>query len=420
MPRLKRAPAALILSRRLFAALPLCLLLGCGGRTQQPLPSLCEDLPCLHTPVRNRTAQGGWKYDAYPQLESLGAGKTITVAYIKGPARINALHLTQMVPREETARSVVLEIYSDDSNSAAVSVPLGDFFADGTGQAADFSNPFVEKAPDSYNCYLPMPFKRSARVTLRNDSNRNLTNYTFVEWQTVPEWREEFGYFHAAWWRPAFQLTPDTAQKMFRLEGPGHLVGEYWNVNTDEPLFSGMDFVMEGNTEHRVDGEEEPSVNYLGSEDSFTFSWGWRRPFNGHKAGINYLSFRRETNPDKLVMQDKQNRHSRISTYRFRDRDAIHFGKSLELTINWSKEFGSERERSQFLGRVRKRNLTGGGWVDYAITTYWYSADPKGSGLALPPVDERRKAFLHENPPCNSTGPQTKAAPTSARLRGAP
>jgi hypothetical protein len=180
---------------------------------------------------------------------------------------------------------------------------------------------------------------------------------------------------------------------MFRLEGSGHLVGEYWNVSTDEPLFSGMDFVMEGNAEHRVDGETEPSVNYLGSEDSFTFSWGWRRLFSGYKAGINYLSFRRESNPQKLVMEDKENRQSRLSTYRFRDRDAIRFEKSLELTLNWAREFRASPAGEEFLHKLRARNQRKGGWVDYAITKYWYSADPKGADLPLPPVKERRKVW---------------------------
>jgi hypothetical protein len=29
--------------------------------------------------------------------------------------------------------------------------------------------------------------------------------------------------------------------------------------------------------------------------------------------------------------------------------------------------------------------------VDFAVTTYWYSADPAGAGIELPPVGERVK-----------------------------
>lgn len=130
-----------------------------------------------------------------------------------------------------------------------------------------------------------------------------------------------------------------TKVKLFSFKGPGHFIGEYWNINTDEPEFAGMNFVMEGNNEFRVDGETEPSLNYLGSKDSFNFSWGWHRVFNGYKVGMNYLTFRFDH--AKVVFEDegKSDKHSRLSTYRFRDRDAIHFDQTLALTINWTAEF---------------------------------------------------------------------------------
>jgi hypothetical protein len=257
----------------------------------------------------------------------------------------------------------------------------------------------VEKTPDAYNCYIPMPFGKSARVTLRNDSDRDIMSYSYVEWQTLPEWDASLGYLHASWQRLSFQLTPDTTQKLFALTGPGHLIGEYWNINTDEPEFAGMTFVMEGNNEFRVDAESEPSINYLGSEDSFSFSWGWHHLFDGHKVGINYLSFRSDLG--KLIFEDgpKDSKLSRLSTYRFRDRDAIHFEHALELTVNWTKEFRFSPGVLTTLDKIRDRNRQGAGWVDYAVTPYWYSSDSRGRGLAMPPIGERLKTVLHQNPP---------------------
>jgi hypothetical protein len=311
---------------------------GSGGQERQRLSGNDNSIARLKSGVSNRLSNGGWKYDAYPNLESLDAGKTITIASIKGPAQINTIHISAARPweNETLVRSVVLEIFFDDTQPPAISVPLGDFFADGTGRASYFTTPFMEKTPDAYNCYIPMPFKKSARVTLRNDSDRNIMNYSYVEWQTLPDWDAGLGYFHASWQRLSFQLTPDTAQKVFSLRGPGHLIGEYWNINTDEPEFTRMHFVMEGNNEFRVDGEKEPSLNYLGSEDSFNFSWGWHQLFNGYKVGINYLSFRPTQAKVVFDNEDKEGKQSRLSTYRFRDRDAIHFGLTLELAINWT------------------------------------------------------------------------------------
>jgi len=391
-------------TRNLFVAvmgLPLLLLSLNPSTSPAKQPSAGDDncLPRLKPALHNRVSNGGWKYDAYPNLEPLDAGKTITIADIKGPAQINTIHITGRVGANELlARSLVLEIFFDDTPLPAVSVPFGDFFADGTGRAVYFTTPFVEKVPDAYNCYIPMPFQKSARVTLRNDGKMNITNYSYVEWQTLPEWDPSLGYFHASWQRPSFQLTPETTLKLFSLQGPGHLIGESWNINTDEPEFAGMAFVMEGNDEHRVEGEAEPSLNYLGSEDSFNFSWGWHQLFTGYKVGINYLSFIYGEGY-KVSFEGKEAKQSRLSTYRFRDRDAIHFAHTLDLTINWTKEFRTLPFTLPILDRIRKRNQQGGGWVDYAVTTYWYSSDPQGPGLTLPPVGERQKPVLHENPP---------------------
>src|SRR5208337_1770732 len=135
--------------------------------------------------------------------------------------------------------------------------------------------------------------------------------------------------------------------------------------------------------------------NYLGSEDSFNFSWGWHHPFDGYKVGINYLSFRFDQAKVVFEDEDKDGKLSRLSTYRFRDLDAIHFDQTLALTINWTAEFKGSPE----LDKIRMRNHQGAGWVDYAVTPYWYSSDPKGRGLAMPPIGERLKPVLHQNLP---------------------
>jgi hypothetical protein len=205
-------------------------------------------------------ANGGWAYDAYPELETLDAGRAITIAAICGPAVITAIHTTQhIIPKRDgpfyaadeemseaarqalAARGVVIEIYYNGNPSPAVRAPLGDFFADGCGgRAQHFSTPFIEKAPESYNCFIPMPFEQSAQVILRNDTPVDLGNYSFVEFERLPAWDETLGYFHATWRRFGFQLHGQTDQPFLHIEGAGHLIGRAWSVCTDEPLFAGL------------------------------------------------------------------------------------------------------------------------------------------------------------------------------------
>lgn len=336
---------------------------------------------------------GGWRYDAYPELESLDAGRAITVAEFEGPGVVVALHSTQHTIHEQEgapeesvrralcARGVVLEVYYNGVQTPAVSVPLADFFADGCGGLAqDFSTPFVEKAPGSYNGFIPMPFERSVRVVLRNETGFDLANYSFVEAVPLPEWDPSLGYFHAAWNRFAFQLTRQTDRPFFHVDGRGHLLGRQWSIATDEPIFRWFHFVMEGNNEVRIDGEPEPRVDYLGSEDSFGVAWGWQRPFIGLRHGTPFVQ-----HLDPAL----------ASMYRFHTTNAIPFERSLDWRVDWTHEFASLPD---YLKLLEERFKTGGLWVDYATTHYWYQEKVGYPHEALPPVEERIRPVLRENP----------------------
>ena len=156
-----------------------------------------------------------------------------------------------------STRGVVLLIYFDGSKTPAVQSPLGDFFGDGSnGKSMNFTTPLIECAPGSYNAYIPMPFKTSAKVVLRNDTEFNLSNYSYVEWEPLEEWNFDLGYFHATYQRKVFQLTKESNETFFHVEGAGHLLGRQFSVVTDEPMFKRYMFVMEGNNEVDIDGQE--------------------------------------------------------------------------------------------------------------------------------------------------------------------
>jgi hypothetical protein len=346
------------------------------------------------TKIKNRyhfgAINGGWNLDSYPELESLDAGKTITIAEITGPAVITNFHLTQhfiqdakITKEQQNAlciRGVILEIYFNDHPIPSVRVPLGDFFADGClGQAENFTSLFIEKAPRSYNCFIPMPFEKSARVVLINHTNYNLTSYSVVEYEKLESWNDIFGYFHATWKRFGFQLSGNTNQHFFHIDSKGHLIGRSYSISTDEPMFRGFYFVMEGNNEIRIDDENMPRVDYLGTEDSFGFSWGFQKVFNGVFNGINYL---------------RLSAPSLLSIYRFHGNNVIGFNKNLDIRINWSNEW---TKNQIFQKRISKRNSKGGGWIDYATTYYWYQNVLGFEHEPLGSLSERTKLILKSN-----------------------
>jgi len=300
----------------------------------------------------------GWKYDRYEDLESLDAGARMVVADIEGPAIIRHIHTTRHQNPALMARGIVLEVWFDDADKPAVMSPLADFFGDGcSGASQYFSTPLIECAPWSYNTYLPMPFEHRARVILRNDTGQDVMNYSYVEWEPLEEWDDSLGYLHASYSRDRFQLTPETAHTFFEAEGTGHLIGRQFSVRTEEPIFRAFGTVMEGNNEVDIDGKER-ALDYLGTEDSFTFSWGFQEPFIGLRAGMPHV-----------VHGDTNS----LSIYRFHDHMPIRFERSLTWRINWQEE-------RLFTGSpVWREAVEGGGcMVDYATVFYWYQDDPGG------------------------------------------
>jgi hypothetical protein len=117
----------------------------------------------------------------------------------------------------------------------------------------------------------------------------------------------------------------------------------------------------------------------LGSEDSFGFSWGFREPFGGLVAGINAV---RHKEPAQL------------SIYRFYPNNPIRFSRRLVWRVDWRHEFKGWRE---FHEQLAERHRAGKGWIDYAVTTYWYQREAEYPHTPLPPLEERLKPVLRSN-----------------------
>ncbi|MBN1854119.1 MAG: DUF2961 domain-containing protein [Pirellulales bacterium] len=329
------------------------------------------DVAVIRPEIRTGFAHAGWKYDRYSEMPSLDAHKRMTLAELKGPGIIRHLHMTRHHPEELTSRGVVLEIYFDGATTPAVHCPVADFFGDGCGgNSMDFSSKFIECAPWSYNCYFPMPFRESAHVVLRNDTDRDIADYSYVEWENLPEWNDQLGYFHATYARKHFQLTKDTDAMFFEIEGSGHVLGRQFSVITNEPFFRKFNTVMEGNNEIDIDGQER-AIDYLGTEDSFTFSWGFQKTYAAQRVGMT------------LVDLGDVNR---LSIYRFHDHAPIRFNRSLKWHINW------QHEQSFIRNPAWKEAVDRDGcWIDYATVFYWYQTVPAGfEHQPLPPVADRK------------------------------
>ena len=144
---------------------------------------------------------------------TIPAGTSAVLADIKGPGQITHIWMTQGA----RYREVLLKITWDDATYPSVLCPLGDFFCLGHGMVNSFQSHLFsastknnlteprcdEKTPPigggcALNCYVPMPFRKRAKLELINQSNENHAQYFYIDYEIFDKAPpSETGYFHA-------------------------------------------------------------------------------------------------------------------------------------------------------------------------------------------------------------------------------
>lgn len=280
---------------------------------------------------------------------NIAPGQTQTLASIRGPRAITGIRAELDAFRSPDAvdilRSAVLKITWDNEASAAVWVPLGDFFGTAPGVNDHTSLPLGLKALGAYS-YWYMPFGEQAVVELINESRKPIKGAFQFTHAPLDKPLDTLGRFHAKWHRDAF-LPEDPERRaidwtMLVTEGRGRYAGvmlEVWN-----PLGG---WWGEGDEKFYVDGENFPSTYGTGSEDYFGYAWCDPQLFQ-HAFHNQTIS---------------QGNRGHISVNRWHIADNVPFQTSFEAAIE--KYFPNDRPTL------------------YASTVYWYlepgGEDPYGA-----------------------------------------
>ena len=114
------------LSGPLILALVVPFTATAGGQDTNSLGS-SSDLARVRPDIRNKAVNSLWKYDGYPNLQSLDAHKTVTLADLKGPAQINTIYIGEMMYWQPSGgelqpaepRAIVLKIFFDGADRPA-------------------------------------------------------------------------------------------------------------------------------------------------------------------------------------------------------------------------------------------------------------------------------------------------------------
>lgn len=326
----------------------LALVAAAGCATQRPMPSIYD--------LRDTMPERAFRFSSSDETNwehgngdnrPIAPGQTLTLAEIEGPGIIKHIWFTFVSDHPHGASSLVLRMYWDGEGQPSVEVPLGDFFAVGHGLHRDVDSAMVAVSAEgrSYNCYWPMPFRESARITVTNESTDwACTGFFYmVDGGYTAEWPANTPYFHAKYRqeRPAGEGD----YLVWEGRGAGYYVGTVYSVVQSHPGWFG-----EGDDRWWIDDDVEPTLLGTGTEDYFNDAWGFRlvsRPY----YGINVW--------EGMVYG------GRVSAYRWHVPDPIPFSQRARFVIEHKGTFW-DFEKNEIAHPYRER-------PDYlSSVAFWY------------------------------------------------
>jgi Protein of unknown function (DUF2961) len=163
-----------------------------AGRLKLPRYALAQDYCSLKQSSYDRS---GGNADARP----IPADATLEVFQADGPGVITHVWFTIAAPSPSHLKENVLRIYWDGNAKPSVEVPVGDFFGLNLAEYFVYQSAFLNcSSVKALNCYFAMPFQRSARITVSNQSTRPVAAFYYnIDYQLVPALPSESLYFHA-------------------------------------------------------------------------------------------------------------------------------------------------------------------------------------------------------------------------------
>jgi hypothetical protein len=339
-------------------------------------------------------------------FDHVKAGETKTLLDVDGSGTICRIWLTIDDRSPEMLRSLRLDMFWDGADKPAVSVPLGDFFGVGLGRKVAFECAlFSDPEGRSFNCCVPMPFRMAAKVTITNESSRDLVHLFYdIDSLMGVKHSAETLYFHAHWRRESpnplgydFDILPQIA-------GNGRFLGCNVGVIAN-PDYEGA-WWGEGEVKVRFGGDDNATLCGSGTEDYIGTGWG---------QGF----FAQRT--QGCLVADKDAGHWCL--YRYHIDDPIYFDVGCRISIqtiggNATQKVLALKERGVSLIPVSVDTGEAGGFIqlfdglphdlqspdlaekwcnfwrqdDWSATAYYYLDSPQGCFSGIQPASLRVRA----------------------------
>ena len=305
-------------------------------------------------------------------------GQTHILLDEKGPGVITHIWLTFLGPEPQdwakkgsaNHQEMLLRMYWDGRSRPAVEAPVGDFFANCFGQRREvISLPVVVEDADSYNCFWQMPFRKSARIEIVNQSEKPISllyyNIDWIEKKSIPK---DTPYFYAQY-RQEYPVAHGQDYVLLETKGKGHYVGTVLAVRTRSPAWFG-----EGDEKIYIDGEAKASIWGTGTEDYFLSAWGLKVCSTPY-SGVPYF--------DQWGIVG-----GHTSAYRWHLNDPIVFNKGIKVTF---EHFG-------WIAPDENPNHQSTSWNeredDYSSVAFWYQTGEPTFTARAPDARERKLPSL--------------------------
>ncbi len=318
--------------------------------------------------------QGEYDADSNADNRNLPPGETRILMEADGPGVITHIWVTFLGPEPQNwakngsanHQEMLLRIFYDGDERPGVEAPVGDFFANGFGQRREvISVPVVVEGADSYNCFWRMPFRKSIRIEIVNQSEKPVSLlYYNIDWIKQNRLPEDTPYFYAQY-RQEYPVEHGRDYVILDTQGKGHFVGTVLAVRTRSPSWFG-----EGDEKIYIDGEAKASIWGTGTEDYFLSAWGLQTTSTPY-FGTPYF--------DQWGIVG-----GHTSAYRWHIHDPIVFNTGIKVTI---EHFG-------WISPDENPNYASNSWNeredDYASVAFWYQTGKPTFAARAPDAAARR------------------------------
>jgi len=310
-------------------------------------------------PGQGGTAGHGIK--GSPAIKDFKAGSTAVLLDQKGPGLIRHMWMTSHARKPVHMRNLIVRMYWEGNDTPSVESPLGDFFGVAFGATVPMYSDFVSMQEGrGFNSYIPMPFGKSARITITNNSDTDIDWFFYqIDFTLGDPIGDEDGRFHAAFRRENPCPYGHDFTILDTKGSPGMYMGCVLGVRPLAPGWWG-----EGEVKMYIDTDDQyPTICGTGTEDYIGSAWG----LDEHCTRFQGAPL---------------HRNGFTSLYRFHIPDPVYFQKRIRVTIQqMGAAMKSDAEKIYgdkliFEPKNHPRRDPNDGFYlrsdDYSATAYWY------------------------------------------------